>query len=104
MNNKNPNTEAAAAVGIPAFYSNHISVQVSMSDFCLSFALLLPKAVAGEGKKEKGGEKATPARMQSVVYLSPVQAKALRDLLDHQVTAYEEKNGKLPATYEIERQ
>ena len=81
----------------PVVYANDINLQMSLNDFCLSFNLALP-ANRLPGTELKRAD--VPIETQAVVYLSPVQAKALRDLLDQHIEAYEARSKMtLPVVY-----
>ena len=92
----NKDQENPVRTAVPVLYANDIQSHVSPSDFCLIFNLLLP----GQAAKDKPLEKKDlPLSTQTLIYLSPVQAKALRDLLTYQIERYENSYNVLPSTF-----
>jgi len=91
-----PEEDAPTGVEVPVFYANHVLANVSTNDWTLVFHQVLPP--------RNPGDKERLVRPQCVVYLSPIQAKALRDLLDHQIKDYEETHQvELPSTFSEKR-
>ena len=71
----------------PSFYSNRVQSTTTQLDFALIFLQMLP------AENDEGGPL---AREVARVFISPLLAKAVRDMMNRQIAAYEENYGKIP--------
>ena len=79
-----PTTEVLGSSDCPTYYTNHVQLRVSHGDFRFSFQEVL----------EADGKKMTVKELARV-YLSPVQMKAVRQLVDRQLDLYESQYGEI---------
>lgn len=79
-----PVTEVVGGPECPTYYTNHVQLRVSHGDFRFSFQEVL-----------EADEKKMIVKELARVYLSPVQMKAVRQLVDRQLDLYESQYGEI---------